>query len=315
MRGKRLVETAERIITRIIPAHAGQTLPRGPRIRPWSDHPRACGANWVLGQHVNVAPGSSPRMRGKPMTRCSRCSGIRIIPAHAGQTSAAPFPSIRPADHPRACGANARTTVIYEVIAGSSPRMRGKPMQLTAQEYDGRIIPAHAGQTARHARIDGVRTDHPRACGANSNVGFIPAIVFGSSPRMRGKLIDCRVRSRRRRIIPAHAGQTPQFGNSVWIETDHPRACGANFPIAALFCVLFGSSPRMRGKHGKQRCQRSQLRIIPAHAGQTAEMTDDDYNGTDHPRACGANAVMWSISHAICGSSPRMRGKPVFLLW
>ena len=86
MRGKHFHEVRVFDLGRIIPAHAGQTLPRGPRIRPWSDHPRACGANWVLGQHVNVAPGSSPRMRGKLRLRLGGSVANRIIPAHAGQT-------------------------------------------------------------------------------------------------------------------------------------------------------------------------------------------------------------------------------------
>ena len=168
MRGKHFHEVRVFDLGRIIPAHAGQTLPRGPRIRPWSDHPRACGANWVLGQHVNVAPGSSPRMRGKPMTRCSRCSGIRIIPAHAGQTPPPTGWKRGEPDHPRACGANALYVIGTVESSGSSPRMRGK-----LPREDAKSMP---------------RLDHPRACGANVVESFGEFCGHGSSPRMRGKL-------------------------------------------------------------------------------------------------------------------------------
>ena len=188
MRGKRCGVAAAVVTYRIIPAHAGQTLPRGPRIRPWSDHPRACGANWVLGQHVNVAPGSSPRMRGKPMTRCSRCSGIRIIPAHAGQTPPPTGWKRGEPDHPRACGANTRASEACCNDDGSSPRMRGKLEATVAELSKTRIIPAHAGQTPVLSLCIISVADHPRACGANSDNSSTTTSKSGSPPRMRGKL-------------------------------------------------------------------------------------------------------------------------------
>ena len=210
MRGKRCGVAAAVVTYRIIPAHAGQTLPRGPRIRPWSDHPRACGANWVLGQHVNVAPGSSPRMRGKPMTRCSRCSGIRIIPAHAGQTPPPTGWKRGEPDHPRACGANTRASEVCCNDDGSSPRMRGKLEATVAELSKTRIIPAHAGQTPVLSLCIISVADHPRACGANSDNSSTTTSKSGSSPRMRGKLYGRQDSLQTVRIIPAHAGQTAQ---------------------------------------------------------------------------------------------------------
>ena len=91
----------------------------------------------------------------------------------------------------------------------------------------------------------------------------------GSSPRMRGKPPRSDKCQRVRRIIPAHAGQTEKSHQKQWFAPDHPRACGANENMANGAEILYGSSPRMRGKPRAQPAMRCAGRIIPAHAGQT----------------------------------------------
>ena len=90
--------------------------------------------------------------------------------------------------------------------------MRGKPMQTADKVDEHRIIPAHAGQTARPCTSSADLTDHPRACGANSVIAIDAMVVPGSSPRMRGKRISDIRNVTAQRIIPAHAGQTQAFG-------------------------------------------------------------------------------------------------------
>ncbi len=95
---------------------------------------------------------------------------------------------------------------------------------------------------------------------------------------------------------------------------DHPRACGANrFGIGALIGVS-GSSPRMRGKHGRNPWCSFRVRIIPAHAGQTLRASSGSPQWSDHPRACGANSASFCPMEATSGSSPRMRGKHLLQL-
>ena len=173
---------------------------------------------------------------------------MRIIPAHAGQTSGVRVDVSGTADHPRACGANRPDTPTGPPQAGSSPRMRGKRLPSVLPGLLGRIIPAHAGQTVLKAGGQSKGTDHPRACGANDSTSNATGKAHGSSPRMRGKLHRSHLRTDVPRIIPAHAGQTRPKPRTPVSPTDHPRACGANFSTTALLCVLFGSSPRMRGK-------------------------------------------------------------------
>ena len=106
MRGKRGGVRLTCPTSRIIPAHAGQTPATPAYALMYADHPRACGANGVMMIGVNGADGSSPRMRGKLANWLRLCVSIRIIPAHAGQTSRETDVRYPAWDHPRACGAN-----------------------------------------------------------------------------------------------------------------------------------------------------------------------------------------------------------------
>ena len=106
MRGKLHRSHLRTDVPRIIPAHAGQTRSPNARRVPFPDHPRACGANKVKTDITDADQGSSPRMRGKRRRRQGRRPRIRIIPAHAGQTTSSAEAAPKATDHPRACGAN-----------------------------------------------------------------------------------------------------------------------------------------------------------------------------------------------------------------
>ncbi|RYP99500.1 hypothetical protein PG22506_1227 [Bifidobacterium pseudolongum subsp. globosum] len=231
-------------------------------------------------------------MRGKHRDAARTGGETRIIPAHAGQTAAGcARPRPRP-DHPRACGANMQGFARGLSNGGSSPRMRGKQRRLLLPGAVVRIIPAHAGQTSAPTRHFPTCSDHPRACGANPWLEGTLAQVGGSSPRMRGKQAQAHELPRSGRIIPAHAGQTRAWWNARARGSDHPRACGANIRRTMSATTPNGSSPRMRGKHSSHAVDVLATRIIPAHAGQTICHMVDFQDDADHPRACGANALM-----------------------
>ena len=213
------------------------------------------------------------------------------------------------ADHPRACGANERFPTETVSEAGSSPRMRGKPVRSRRLRARRRIIPAHAGQTNSVPAKRSSHADHPRACGANPALSVMTAAPAGSSPRMRGKRAGHRLRPRPYRIIPAHAGQTTATRCPCESPADHPRACGANLTADDAHASTAGSSPRMRGKHLFDAFRVRGGRIIPAHAGQTMRCARLGRVMKDHPRACGANLASRRFHHGLSGSSPRMRGK------
>ena len=167
-------------------------------------------------------------MRGKLLLCFVLCFSLRIIPAHAGQTSSRNSYGHHYSDHPRACGANQGVVKDVFVLDGSSPRMRGKRTAFHETVDKFRIIPAHAGQTGTARPRTRWPTDHPRACGANSDMSMTALVKPGSSPRMRGKRFDRHRYAVTFRIIPAHAGQTTAATRKTTSNSDHPRACGAN---------------------------------------------------------------------------------------
>ena len=88
----------------IIPAYAGNTPRCRLRESRWRDHPRVCGEHYAPNKRRTFAAGSSPRMRGTPVSHYPHPRGYGIIPAYAGNTLFRRFPSVSNGDHPRVCG-------------------------------------------------------------------------------------------------------------------------------------------------------------------------------------------------------------------
>ena len=96
--------------SRIIPAYAGSTPPRGERTRRKSDHPRIRGEHLQSRMRASGQPGSSPHTRGAP-PRLEHGLGDRgIIPAYAGSTVGARHRLPHAGDHPRIRGEHPRST-------------------------------------------------------------------------------------------------------------------------------------------------------------------------------------------------------------
>ena len=150
---------------RIIPAHAGNSRSSVTPPSTDTDHPRACGELSTVIGWTGPLVGSSPRMRGTLHPPELDELIVRIIPAHAGNSSSRPMASRRPTDHPRACGELIPRRRLSSVSSGSSPRMRGTHSQPLPRVQRGRIIPAHAGNSRPPALRSIFPTDHPRACG------------------------------------------------------------------------------------------------------------------------------------------------------
>ena len=65
MRGKLGEHDVSELPVRITPAHAGKTSFLLSGASSLSDHPRACGENYISASFGMVKVGSPPRMRGK----------------------------------------------------------------------------------------------------------------------------------------------------------------------------------------------------------------------------------------------------------
>ena len=233
--------------------------------------------------------GSSPRVRGKLPTLFPQGPRRGLIPARAGKTTGAPGrPASCPA-HPRACGENLNPARFGKVLAGSSPRVRGKlGTHQTWGSSDG-LIPARAGKTSARSGTRATRRAHPRACGENKLHAEVANILLGSSPRVRGKPHQLDQMARDPGLIPARAGKTAGGGSP-----------GSSRP---------GSSPRVRGKPHRPGRRPRRNRLIPARAGKTLISGGPRGAVPAHPRACGENRASEAASMVPGGSSPRVRGK------
>ena len=188
--------------------------------------------------------------------------------------------------------------------------MRGLLCCLPVSLPTCRIIPARAGFTWHGRWHPQQVSDHPRACGVYPRKQSPRGTPSGSSPRVRGLPHSFTQRVTREGIIPARAGFTPAHARSTSPEWDHPRACGVYLAEQDMAEAVWGSSPRVRGLHGRRGRVGEHPRIIPARAGFTTSHAGPCRRQRDHPRACGVYVVDEDCLTLTGGSSPRVRGLP-----
>ena len=231
----------------IIPALAGNTKGHKRRLGLQRDHPRACGEHVIPWRRENAVLGSSPRLRGTPV--CFDCLPLHfgIIPALAGNTFRPDRIRGCPRDHPRACGEHFHRNNQWEILQGSSPRLRGTQDGRAESWIRVGIIPALAGNTMVLSSMDRWYWDHPRACGEHTGSFHGAARTPGSSPRLRGTQFISYLPYFLPGIIPALAGNTSRVKFACTVARDHPRACGEHYGRTAYHPRCSGSSPRLRG--------------------------------------------------------------------
>ena len=210
------------------------------------------------------------------------------------------------------CGENALPPAVWARLRGSSPRVRGKLELLRLDASAVRLIPACAGKTRQRCASRFVSGAHPRVCGENLVDEKGKRCGNGSSPRVRGKLCSDNINKVRCRLIPACAGKTQAIEMTGLLSTAHPRVCGENLSCHRLLLVQQGSSPRVRGKPPLSETSARSSRLIPACAGKTNFARVYDSLAAAHPRVCGENNEAGRNFSGHRGSSPRVRGKPLF---
>ena len=126
VRGKRKHPVLDDSGIGLIPACAGKTCRQRRRGPGWRAHPRVCGENERGPAHLVQFDGSSPRVRGKQLSRAAGDVGVGLIPACAGKTCPGSTPATHTTAHPRVCGENWILSAPGPRTRGSSPRVRGK---------------------------------------------------------------------------------------------------------------------------------------------------------------------------------------------
>ena len=217
-------------------------------------------------------------------------------------------------DYPRVCGEKSRCGTFALQIPGSPPRVRGKVFGQNFQYFPSGITPACAGKRKQEHGQKNRSGDHPRVCGEKCACTAKPMPLWGSPPRMRGKVPTIPVSIHSLGITPACAGKRadcPTWGCTGW---DHPRVCGEKHAVPVSLMWSAGSPPRVRGKGLLEVFVPEPLRITPAYAGKSAAQSLDRLCAGDHPRVCGEKQGVPAVAGRNLGSPPRMRGKVLPLL-
>ena len=111
------------------------------------------------------------------------------------------------------------------------------------------------------------------------------------------------------RLIPAHAGKTSVQRAAMRVEGAHPRSRGENAEPKRDPLGVVGSSPLTRGKPQQLIGDSQPRRLIPAHAGKTAQTPPRGNTEAAHPRSRGENMALVYQPRVTSGSSPLTRGK------
>ena len=146
-RGKLFSSVWEGIKGGLIPAHAGKTTAHRPNTQGRGAHPRSRGENARTIGTLAVQDGSSPLTRGKLAGNDRVFGAYRLIPAHAGKTTAHRPNTQGRGAHPRSRGENAALDEEGAGVEGSSPLTRGKRGSVPGHCLVRGLIPAHAGKT------------------------------------------------------------------------------------------------------------------------------------------------------------------------
>ena len=298
------------VLERFIPACAGNTGRWTSRACGAPVHPRLRGEHASYGERATGNYGSSPPARGTPRRRGRRSVRRRFIPACAGNTWRRRYYRMTAAVHPRLRGEHESQTRYSNARNGSSPPARGTRGAQPWERDTLRFIPACAGNTLARSRLRrrGHRAVHPRLRGEHKPPLPISPASGGSSPPARGPRQRGAGPERRRRFIPACAGNTIRQPPYVSWPAVHPRLRGEHHRRAWLRHPGRGSSPPARGTPRRVLAGGLTLRFIPACAGNTKRPLSQRAFPTVHPRLRGEHGGVASARHRWNGSSPPARG-------
>ncbi len=259
-------------------------------------------------RRTSLACGSSPRVRGTQRRHRDELVIARFIPACAGNAKGDSLTRARSSVHPRVCGERSILVLGYSRRSGSSPRVRGTPVEGLSGALCARFIPACAGN-ARHRHWNRLSyTVHPRVCGERSHAQPQPSRAAGSSPRVRGTRAPGSGPLGAWRFIPACAGNASQTSPAPPRRAVHPRVCGERMVLTGRRLHPGGSSPRVRGTPNSPGIFSRSPRFIPACAGNALADPLAGRPRPVHPRVCGERAPWCARSTRSAGSSPRVRG-------
>ncbi len=211
-------------------------------------------------------------MRGRLQLSLVAMLRVGSIPAYAGETFDGSNLVKTSGVDPRVCGGDRKIGDVLGRMPGRSPRMRGRHCRGIEKWCNLRSIPAYAGETQTASPAGWPGKVDPRVCGGDREFIRQHDLEAGRSPRMRGRRPLADRQRRRRRSIPAYAGEThARVEDHLPFQVD-PRVCGGDPKEASGAVDQSGRSPRMRGRQCLAAPRSMHLGSIPAYAGETLDV-------------------------------------------
>ena len=242
------------------------------------------------------------------MSASPRHTGIRPIPACAGEPGVPCVKRCPFGAYPRVCGGTVPLVPVAGHGHGLSPRVRGNPHDLGQVNTGSRPIPACAGEPNDINMTDALEAAYPRVCGGTGTRGRSRRTSIGLSPRVRGNPgVPCTTDTCMR-PIPACAGEPASGKMSNSSSRAYPRVCGGTHVRRHLTRRARGLSPRVRGNRNCHIVTSSIVGPIPACAGEPARFSRRKRRPGAYPRVCGGTLDNLRGLPLQCGLSPRVRG-------
>ncbi len=292
----------------LLPTHAGM-VPAGCRSgRTARTAPHARGDGPHRTKERYPMPICSPRTRGWSQGPLGYCTGVGLLPTHAGMVPPGCWYTRAPQAAPHARGDGPIASSVPVRLAACSPRTRGWSRSLREMRRTSQLLPTHAGMVPRARGRQHHGSPAPHARGDGPAYSSLPPWLQHCSPRTRGWSRPC-VRSRRgSALLPTHAGMVPCGEPNPHRTGPAPHARGDGPWSTTSTTAPIGCSPRTRGWSLGAHLHRRVRLLLPTHAGTVPQSQGicGEKESAPHARGDGPNSSNPSPGPPRC--SPRTRG-------
>ena len=152
---------------------------------------------------------------------------------------------------------------------------------------------------------------HPHGCGEDIDPAAFSQQPGGSPPRVWGRRAIPNHLIHRRWFTPTGVGKTRLERHPIGRRSVHPHGCGEDGCYRQPQFPHDGSPPRVWGRlPGPPPPPDFPQRFTPTGVGKTTRPAAHPCQPLVHPHGCGEDNTARNIPSAVCGSPPRVWGRP-----